>query len=104
MTAISALSTEYLRFPVAATVNGATVNPTGDTVQFAFPAAASAPVTWFAGSWETTAAGTYVARVLVGPTGGVITLTAGSYYDVYIKITDSPETPVRNLGTLLATT
>ena len=97
MDPISALSTEYLRFKVYATVLDAPYNPTSDTVQFAFPASGN-PVTWYAGSWETIG-DQYVARVLVGPTGGVVTLTAGTY-SVFMKITDSPEVPVRNLGTL----
>lgn len=98
----SALSTEYLRYPVSAVVNGAAIVPTGDTVQFAFPVTGAAPVTWFAGSWETVSS-TYFARVLVGPAGGVFAPTAGVTYDVWIKITDSPEVPVRKVGTLTAT-
>ena len=98
----NALTTEYLRFPVSAVVNGAVRNPTSDTVQFAFPATGVAPTVWFSGSWETTTAGTYIARVLVGPASGVVTLVAGTDYDVWVKITDSPEVPVRKLITITA--
>lgn len=101
----SALSTEYLRYTVKAKLLGVDYNPTADSVQFAFPAAGVAPVTgdWKAGSWETLPTqlnGTYyVAKCLVGPTGGVIALPAGDY-NVYLKITDAPEVPVRLVDTL----
>ena len=97
---IYALSTEYVRLQVAATVGGSTYNPTADTVQFAFPTSGVQPTTWYSGSWETIN-GLYYARCLVGPTGGVTTLTAGTTYDVWVKITDSPEVPVRKLGQLI---
>ena len=98
----SALSTEYLRYPVSAVVNGVAINPTTDVVQFAFPLTGVAPSTWLTGSWETVSS-TYFARVLVGPTGGVFAPSAGVTYDVWVKITDAPEVPVRKVGTLTAT-
>ena len=99
MASLSALSLEYLRYQVTANVLGVPYTPTADTVQFAFPATGVAPSSWFSGSWETVGGSTYFARCLVGPSGGVVTLAAGNY-DVYIKITDSPEVPVRKVGTL----
>lgn len=95
---ISHLSTEYIRAPVIATEAGAAVNPTSDTVEMAFPAEGEAPADWVAASWET--AGTiHFARCHVGPDGGDIELDAG-LYDVYVKITDSPEVPVKKSGLL----
>jgi hypothetical protein len=99
MAALAALATEYLRYQVTATVAGAVYTPTSDVVQFAFPVTGAQPSTWLSGSWETVGSN-YFARVLVGPTGGVVTLTAGTTYDVWMKITDSPEIPVRLVGKL----
>lgn len=100
-TSIPALSTEYVRVQVTASSAGAVVNPTSDTIQFAFPATTVQPSVWYSGSWETIS-GVYYARCLVGPTGGVVTLTVGNSYDVWVKITDSPEVPVRKVTTLTA--
>jgi hypothetical protein len=99
---IAASSVEYVRVPVAATVAGAPVNPTSGTVQMAFIAGAAAPggSDWKTASWETDATtnpDTYYARCLVG---SAITLTAGTTYAVWVKITDSPETPVKRAGLL----
>ena len=93
---ISVLSTEYLRYTVQATIAGTPYNPSGDTVAFAFPLTGMSPSTWYTGSWEQVGV-TYVARILIGPSGQ--TLSTGSY-DVWIKITDSPEIPVRKVDTL----
>jgi hypothetical protein len=38
-----------------------------------------------------------LAAVLVGPTGGVVALTAGVYL-IVVKITDNPEVPVLYSG------
>jgi hypothetical protein len=99
MATLSALSTEYLRYQVTATVGGNSYNPTSDTIQFAFPLTGVTPVTWYSGTWEAIA-GSFYARILVGPSSGVISLASGSVYDVYIKITDSPEIPVRKVSTI----
>jgi len=98
-TNLTALSTEYLRVQVTASSAGATVDPSADTVQFAFPATTVQPSVWYSGSWETIS-GVHYARCLVGPTGGVVTLTVGNSYDVWVKITDSPEIPVRKVATV----
>ncbi|MCC6629960.1 MAG: hypothetical protein IT340_21495 [Chloroflexi bacterium] len=98
---ISALSLEYVRVRVAATEAGAAVNPTSDTVVMAFVAEGAAPAggDWKTAGWETdttTNPDTYYARCLVGPSGAV-TLTAG-VYDVWVKVTDTPEAPVLRAG------
>ena len=101
---ISALSLEYVRVPVAAKQAGAVVNPTADTVTMAFSAAGVDPVAgdYKTASWETdatTTPSTYYARCLVGP-AGTVTLAAGTY-EVWVKVTDSPEIPVKRSGTLI---
>lgn len=94
---LSTTSREFIRVRVTASEAGVAVNPTGDTVQFAFPAAGASPSSWTAGAWET--AGTsYFARILVG-TGTSVTV-AGNY-DVWVRVTDSPEVPTRRVGLLI---
>lgn len=101
MQSIPATSLEYVFVSVTATVNSAAYNPTVDSVQFAFPATGGQPATWYAGSWDSNplpGTSTYTAKCLVGP-GGTVQLTQGSY-DVWVKITDNPEIPVRQVGLL----
>jgi hypothetical protein len=99
----SVLDTENLAYPVLAVVGGVSYNPTADAVQFAFmpqPANANPGTSdWHAGTWATTATGTYLAQVLVGPANGGVTVASG-VYNVWIKITDSPEVPVRQIDVL----
>lgn len=94
---ISAASTEYVKVAVFATKAGQVINPTSDTVQMAFTNAPPQVGDWKAASWET-AAPSYLARCLVGPSG-TITLAPGTY-DVWVKVTDIPEVPVKNAGRL----
>jgi hypothetical protein len=96
---ISALSTRFLRCTVSATNQGNVVDPTGDSVQFAFKQNDEVPTDadWVDGSWETSGSD-YLARALVGP-GGAIALVAGSY-KVWIKIVIAPETLVESVGDL----
>jgi hypothetical protein len=99
-----ALSTEFVRVAIGAIEDGITIDPTLDSLQMAFPSTGVKPVAgdWKSATWETdisTSPVTYYARALVGPTG-VITLAAGTLYDVYVKITDSPEIVVRDTGAL----
>lgn len=102
---ISSLSLQYIKVPVTAVVNGASTNPTADTVVMAFvaPSVNPAPADWQIASWETATAPTttYYARCLIGP-GGTIALPAAHYY-VWVKITDSPEVPAIVAGTLTVT-
>ena len=99
---ISSESLEYVRVPVSATDNGASVDPTDDTVNMAFLASGIEPdvADWQTAEWETDN-GTYYARCLVGP-GGTIELENGKYV-VWVKIIDNPEIPVRSVGTLQIT-
>ncbi|MEU1800892.1 hypothetical protein [Streptomyces sp. NPDC019937] len=98
----SALSLQYVQTAVTATVAGAPYNPTVSSVEFAFTRvpAAPGPSDWVTGSWDGTTprlpGSTYVAQCLVGP-GGAITLVAGTY-TMWIRITDTPEVPVINVG------
>jgi hypothetical protein len=99
---ISVLSTTYVLCRVSATENGAAANPTSGTVHFAFipesqDNASPASSAWVVGSWETGTDG-YWARCLVGPSG-TTTLTANNY-DVWIKVTKSPETVIDRVGVL----
>jgi hypothetical protein len=99
---ISRLSTEYVQVQVTFTVSGAQVNPTGDTVQMAFTHGGALPGVsdWHTASWET--AGTvHYAQCLVGPSGGVV-LAPGTW-NVWLKVTDSPEVPVRSPAQLQIT-
>lgn len=104
---ISVLDLEYVRVPVSAKTAGADVNPTSDTVVMAFTAIPGVdPVggDWKTSSWETdatTTPSTYYARCLIGP-GGTIALAVGSY-QVWVKVTDSPEVPVKRAGVLVVT-
>jgi hypothetical protein len=98
---ISTASLEYVRVPISATASGSAVNPTSDTVSMAFLATTDAPASgdWKTASWETDTTPTpdvYYARCLVG-SGGAVTLTAGTYY-VWVKIVDTPETPIKRAG------
>lgn len=97
----SVLATEFVMALVAVKKNGVYVDPTGDTAEMSFPAVGSPPVNWFAGSWETdhsTGTPRYYAQCLVGP-GGAVELAVGKY-EVFLKVSDNPETPVRKLGVL----
>lgn len=101
-----AQSTEYIRVLTAAVdEDGATVDPTVDPVALAFISegeAITASSTFVAGTWETDVADPttplYYARVLAGPAGAYVPV-AGTSIDVYIKVTDSPEVPIRHVGT-----
>ena len=103
----SALSLQYVQAAVTATVSGSSYNPTSDPVQFAFMAgtAQPGPSDWKTGSWDGTAlrpsGNSYTAQVLVGP-GGTVTLPVGTY-TMWVKITDSPEVPVIQVGILQVT-
>lgn len=96
----SALDTEFIEYPVNATVNGVVRDPTSDPVSFAFTTAGSpASGAWHNGSWSQPVAGEFFAQCLVGPGTGGVPLTAGDYL-VWVRITDNPEVPVRPVGRL----
>lgn len=100
-----ATSLAYVHVPIRDLISGAVLS--GDSVEMAFPAAGAAPASgdWKPATWLTVTAttpDTYYARCLVGP-AGTVTLTAGSY-DVWVRVTDSPEVPVlRAPGQLVIT-
>jgi len=100
---ISSLSNEYIKVAVDFTVAGVITDPTADVVQMAFLAPGTDPTgpDWVTGSWEsdTTIVGHPIryARVVVGPSGKV--LVKGSYV-VWVRVTDSPEIPVKQAGLL----
>lgn len=104
---MSSLSTQYVLVPVSATKAGASYNPTGDAVQFAFmPTATQVPgiSDWVSGLWQTDTSSLlypYLAQCLVGPSG-TITLGLGTYY-MYLRVQDNPEIPVLIAGQLQIT-
>jgi hypothetical protein len=106
MISLSVLSTEFVQVPVSATVNGSSgYNPTADLVQMAFVATGNPAVSdWKTGSWQTvTSSGgpVFLAQCLVGPSGAA-ELAAGTY-NIWLKVTDNPEVPVRQVGLLQIT-
>lgn len=98
---ISSLSQVYVKVPVEFQESGVVVDPTGDDVEIAFTTVGSDPVSddWNTSEWET-AGSIYKARCLVGP-AGTITLTKDRAYNVWVRVTDSPETPVLRHPSLL---
>lgn len=110
MQEISSISPfEYARAPV--NIN---FNPTADTLQVALVPVGAKPAVgdWKPAVWETislltnvsvfgvtTGPGDFYANCAVG-SGGVITLGVGTY-DMYVQITDSPETIVKRAGQVL---
>lgn len=111
---IAAVSLECVNVTWLSDLDGTSVDPTGQAdgqpelpVQMAFPqtsgnyAEPAQPETWLTASWLLGGTGKgYTAQCLVGPGGGVVTLTAGQAYDVWGKVTGSPESPARFTGTL----
>lgn len=102
---MSRLSTQYVQVPVEAVVGGSAYDPTSDTVQMAFMAGWSLPQTpdWKSASWsDSTAPGIWLAQCLVGPANGGEDLEPGTYA-IWVQITDHPEIPVLNPGSLVIT-
>lgn len=93
---IPSTSLEYVLVPV--TVDGATPNP-GLTVEMAIIADGTEEPA--SGDWKTAAWDSGRARLLVG-TGGDIALTNGNY-EIWVRITSSPEVPIRRAGRLVVT-
>lgn len=111
---IAAISLEEVNVTWMSSLAGTTVDPTGQTdgepalpVQFAFPSTSgnyaepAQPSVWYAATWLLggTSIG-FVAQALVGPGGGVVTLTSGQVFDVWSKVVGSPESPARFVGQL----
>jgi len=98
-------SLQYIRYWVQAVVNGnATYNPTSDVVEFGFTTSATVePSVWYTGLWETDTIANqpaYIAKILVGPAGTFVPASQTTYY-VWIRVTDNPEVPVMQPGTLV---
>ena len=95
---IPSISTEYARVKLTADV---TLNT--QTVELAFLTSSTAePASgdWHTATWLGTADTTRYAGVLVGPNGLVL---AEGVYQVWWRITDTPEVPARNAGRITIT-
>lgn len=117
---ISALGVEEVNVLWTSDVGGLVIDPTvnNDVVQMAFPVSSgntltpTDPVTWYSAAWLTGIISRgYMAECLVGPSPGVVQLSAGQSYDVWSKITlvaadypagITPEVPVEYAGTIIA--
>lgn len=111
---IAAISTEQVAVSWTSELAGTTVDPTGQTqgqpqlaVNFSFPVSSGSPTApaepngWLQGEWVLgTTTPEYIAVCLVGPSPGVIQLTAGQKYDVWSQIIGNPETPTKYAGTI----
>lgn len=109
---IAAISLEEINVTWESGLAGTSTDPTGQApgqaalpVQMAFPvssgnaSAPAGPATWYAATWLLGGTSTgYVAQCLVGPGGGVVTLTAGLSYDVWSKVSGTPEIPAKFAG------
>lgn len=97
---LSLLTKEFVKTQVTHTIDGEVVDPTTSAIQWAFMDSSAAPTEpdWVTGDWETTSDG-YYARCLIGP-GSANDIGAGTY-KCWIRITDTPERPVRMVGTLV---
>lgn len=98
----SRLDTSYVQVPIQAIFNGEAYDPMGDVVQLAFMTSWALPsdADWNTGAWSvSTAPGIYLAQCLVGPSNGGVDLDVGTY-TIWVQITDDPEIPVINAGTL----
>ena len=93
----SALSTQYVQVQITIQAPSG-YDPTSDTVQLAFipetyPPTSPTDGDWVTGSWETFPGPQYWAQALVGPSNGGTALSLGTY-EIWVKVTDSPEVPV----------
>lgn len=96
---MSVLSTRNVRVKVSDVVDGVVlVDPTGDSVSFAFmaPGVSPSPTDFVSGSWQTIENNFY-AICPVGPAGHILTVGA---YLIWLKVTDAPEIPTEIVGVL----
>lgn len=94
---VSTLSTEYIRVLVTAKLNGNFIDPTADDVEMAFVSDGNPePDDFTPAEWEVASAEdrSYYARILIGPGSTVGILPVGSYA-IWVRVVDSPETPVK---------
>lgn len=95
----SALSTEYVQTLVQVT-SAFAYDPSRDLIAWAFTNAGAFPAQfpgdgdWTPGSWDVWPGPLYWAQVLVGPLNGGVVLSTGSW-QAWLRITDSPDVPVR---------
>jgi hypothetical protein len=102
VTAISALSRQLVQVPLTELVSGLPVDPTALPVWVAFKLGRQPPAApdWLTGSWSTSSVnGQYLAQVLVGPGGGLVTLTPG-IWTVWLKVEADPEQPIIQVDSL----
>jgi len=111
---IAAISLEEVNVTWTSGLAGTSIDPTGATegepalpVEMAFPVSSgnpaepAQPTVWFTASWLIGGTSTgYTAQCLVGPGGGVVTLTAGLSFDCWAKVLGSPEVPAKYAGAL----
>ena len=111
---IAAVSLEMVNVTWMSELAGTSIDPTGATadqpalpVQMAFPVSSGNPAepaqpsVWFTASWLLggTSIG-WVSQALVGPGSGVVTLTAGLSFDVWSRVSGTPEVPAKYAGAL----
>lgn len=96
----SSLSTEMYPIRVTATdYAGNPVDPSSDIVQIAFVGIGAEPVT---GDWHTaTWLSSEVVGILVGPAPALA--VAEGDHSAWVKVTDDPERPAREVGVLRIT-
>ncbi len=95
---IEALSTEYIHIPV--TSDG---DVTAAPVSIAIVARGTEPDSgdWQNAAWKPNTTPPQ-ATVLIGP-GTPFGLEQGSAYDVWVRVTESPEIPIRRAGSIYLT-
>lgn len=91
LTRIAAASTEYVHATIQLAVGGTPIAPTDPELAIVAHPHTPAEDDW----WPAEMIGR-TARILVGPAGGVLTLTPGSYH-VWARWTAGHETPVHLL-------
>jgi hypothetical protein len=97
----AAISTQYLEVNITAESGGIRINPTSDTVQFAFISGPGEPQSgdWNTGDWASINS-PYTAQILIGPGAGGLVLAASSYI-IWVKVISSPQVPIFPVGTLI---
>lgn len=100
----SHLSTDYVTADVSAALpGGVSIDPTDDTIFFAFMQGGASPGDddWNAGTWANDTA-PYLAEILVGPENSGLDLSAGQY-QIWFKLVDFPTVIVAEIGILIIT-
>jgi hypothetical protein len=106
-------SLNYVDVPIKSTTSdGYFYDPSNDTVQMAFiditsgpPGPDPQPTDFNTARWSGTPGmkGRAMASCLVGPGGAWTAGIAGHVYQIYVKVTDSPEIPILKSDTLTLT-